>query len=98
LVRVFTKLVYWIVAAIVIVLAVIVAVANRDAVILSFDPLPVETTLPLYAVVFSSISIGLVLGAVVGAWSTGQRWRRKRRAAKAEQASGSALIETDTST
>jgi len=74
------KMIYWIVAAGVIVLAAVVAVANRAPVTLSFDPLPFAPTLPLYAVVFSSISIGLALGALVGAWSVARRRRAKRRA------------------
>ncbi len=83
LVKILTKLIYWVIAALVIVLAAVIAVANRDMITLSFDPLPFHATLPLYAVVFSSISIGLVLGAVVGAWSMARRARRKRRATSA---------------
>lgn len=73
------KISYWIVTAAVVAFAAIVAVANRDTVTLSFDPLPLGATLPLYAVVFSSISIGLILGAAAGAGSMAVRARRKRR-------------------
>jgi uncharacterized integral membrane protein len=77
--RFVSKLVYWIFALALMAMAVVVAVSNRDIVALSFDPLPFNLSAPLYAVIFSSISIGLVAGAIAGVWSSGRRWRRKRK-------------------
>ncbi|KQP04968.1 MAG: LapA family protein [Methylobacterium sp.] len=65
------------------VVVVALAVANRDAVRLSFDPfspdLPVfSVTLPLYAILFIAVGAGVLLGGC-GAW-LGQSGTRRTSA------------------
>ena len=62
-------------------IAAIIAVANRQIVTFSLDPLSqaypaVAFTLPLYLLVFFSILLGVLLGGA----SVGLRRRRRRRA------------------
>jgi len=89
--RFVSKLVYWIFALALMAMAVVIAVSNRAVVALSFEPLPFNLSAPLYAVIFSSISIGLVVGAIAGVWSSGRRWRRKRKK-DMEASSGSTAL------
>ena len=54
------------------ILVVAIAVANREAVRVSFDPFSPEMpvfslTLPLYAILFACVAIGVVVGGI-GAW------------------------------
>ena len=68
------------------ILVVLLAVANRDPVRLSFDPFSPEPvfalTLPLYATLFGAVALGIVVGGI-GAWlgqgGTRARARRDRR-------------------
>ncbi|KQO86247.1 GMP synthase [Methylobacterium sp. Leaf90] len=70
------------------VVVVLLAVANREAVTLSFDPFSPEPVfslvLPLYAVVFGSVALGILVGGI-GSWlgqsQTRQRARYHRREA-----------------
>ena len=61
----------------VVVVATVVAVANREAVVFSLDPFSAEpglaVALPLYLLVFLTFFLGVVLGGVT-VW-----WRRARR-------------------
>lgn len=59
-------------------IAVVVATANRDRVSFSFDPLPYSIDLPLYAVLFAGIAVGLVIG-LIAEWWFQRRWRRDAR-------------------
>jgi uncharacterized integral membrane protein len=64
------------------------AVANRQAVVVSFDPFdhvhPALTrSLPLYALVLVLVIGGVVLGGVA-AWLRQGKWRRAARLAQAE--------------
>ena len=64
------------------------AVANRQAVVVSFDPFdhvhPALTrSLPLYALVLVLVIGGVVLGGVA-AWLRQGKWRRAARLAEAE--------------
>lgn len=68
----------WIVVAPVALAAMALAVANRERVTVSFDPLPLEFALPLYAVALGSLAIGIVLGGL-GAWWAGRGGRRQAR-------------------
>ncbi|GJE54507.1 lipopolysaccharide assembly protein LapA domain-containing protein [Methylobacterium thuringiense] len=49
----------------------LLAVANRNAVTLSFDPFSPEPAfsivLPLYAIVFAAVAVGILVGGI-GAW------------------------------
>lgn len=60
------RLLFWLIALAATGLAVLVALANRQAVVFSLTPLPIEAPpLPLYAIIFASLFLGLVLG-----WAT----------------------------
>ncbi|KAB1073237.1 lipopolysaccharide assembly protein LapA domain-containing protein [Methylobacterium planeticum] len=70
------------------ILVVLLAVANRDAVRLSFDPFSPEApvfslTLPLYAVLFVAVALGVVVGGI-GAWLGQGETRRKARERRRE--------------
>lgn len=65
------------------ILVVALAVANREAVRLSFDPfspaMPVfSLTLPLYVVLFAAVAVGIVVGGI-GAWAGQSGTRRQSR-------------------
>lgn len=69
------------------------AVANRHDVVVRLDPLPVDLDLPLYAVAFGGVVIGLLVGGLAS-WLRGGRWRRearvqRRRAKRLEREAGS---------
>jgi uncharacterized integral membrane protein len=70
------------------ILVVLLAVANRDAVRLSFDPFSPEApvfslTLPLYAILFVAVALGIVVGGI-GAWLGQGETRRKARERRRE--------------
>ncbi len=75
----------WLVAVPVAVAVVWFAVANRERVTISFDPLPLEFESPIFAVAFAALFIGFVGGAVY-AWLGGHKWRRLARQRKHEAA------------
>ena len=65
------------------VLVVLLAVANRAPVQLSFDPFSPEapelaTSLPLFAVIFLAVMVGVVIGGTA-TWLAQGRNRRERR-------------------
>ncbi len=78
-------------AVIVIPLAAIIigfAVANRQAVTVSFDPLSstnpaYSATLPLFILIFVLVILGVVVGGVA-AWLGQSKWRRAARKLDAE--------------
>lgn len=61
---------------------VLLAVANRGPVTLSFDPFSREplftATLPLFAVVFLAVMLGVLIGGM-GAWLAQAKHRKERR-------------------
>ncbi|QRG08361.1 DUF1049 domain-containing protein [Xanthobacter dioxanivorans] len=68
------------------ILAVALAVANRKAVTLSLDPFSPDApalavTLPLFAVVFGALILGVVAGGTV-TWLRQGRFRREARRAR----------------
>ncbi len=77
--RLGAKFVYWILLLPAGLLAIILAVANRVRVTLSFDPLPFELELPLYVIMLASIFVGIVIGAGVMWWRDGRLRRLARR-------------------
>jgi uncharacterized integral membrane protein len=76
---------------IVVPLAVVIiafAVANRQAVTVSFDPFSATApayaaTLPLFAVIFAVLILGVLIGGVA-AWLGQSKWRRAARKLDAE--------------
>ena len=65
------------------IVVVALAVANREAVRLSFDPfsadMPVfSVTLPLYLILFGAVALGVVLGGI-GTWMGQSSHRRRSR-------------------
>ena len=76
-----------IVTAIIVVPLVVVivafAVANRQAVTVSFDPFSAASpayaaTLPLFAVIFAVLILGVLIGGIA-AWIRQSKWRRTAR-------------------
>lgn len=63
------------------------AVANRHAVELSLDPFPWRMELPVFAVLYGGVVIGLLIGVVAEWW----RERRLRRLAREARAAAEAL-------
>jgi uncharacterized integral membrane protein len=65
------------------IMVVLLAVANRGPVLVSFDPFSngppeLSATLPLFALILGSVALGVVLGGV-GSWVAASRNRRDRR-------------------
>lgn len=64
------------------IVVVVLAVANRESVLLSFDPVsevPVFSfALPLYAALFGAVALGMVIGGCA-AWLAQGKHRRARR-------------------
>jgi uncharacterized integral membrane protein len=61
---------------------VLLAVANRGPVSLSFDPIGADSrltlTVPLFAVIFAAVMLGVVIGGV-GAWLAQAKHRKAER-------------------
>ncbi|MFN4276225.1 MAG: lipopolysaccharide assembly protein LapA domain-containing protein [Ferrovibrio sp.] len=81
-------------AALLLIVLVVFAVSNRQAVTVSLEPLPFILDLPLYLLVFLVFLAGLVFGAILGrlnAWTAARRKRqRDAQKAAAHQATGPA--------
>ncbi|MGE0232044.1 MAG: lipopolysaccharide assembly protein LapA domain-containing protein [Flavobacteriaceae bacterium] len=71
------------------VLLVVFAVANREAVTLSLDPISAEPALalrmPLYMLIFLTLIIGVAIGGFAS-WLAQGKWRRQARASRDEAA------------
>jgi uncharacterized integral membrane protein len=70
------------------IIVVLLAVANRHPVLVSFDPFSAETpeisvTLPLFALVFLAVILGVFIGGIA-AWLAQSENRRERRQAMRE--------------
>ncbi|HIF08851.1 MAG TPA: LapA family protein [Sneathiellales bacterium] len=65
-------------AVIVATLVALLAVANRQTVTVSMDPLPYEITGPLYAILLAAAIIGVSAGGLLG-WTSSLKWRRTVR-------------------
>jgi len=76
--RQLAKLVSWLLLAPLALLMIAFAVANRAAVEVRLDPLPVTLETPLFALAFVCVFVGLVSGGAA-AWLAGARWRRLAR-------------------
>jgi len=82
------RLVNWLFLAPVALVAVVLAVANRTPVVLSLDPLArgtssLSVTVPLFAVVFLAMILGVVIGGFAVWWKQG-RYRKRCRLAESE--------------
>jgi uncharacterized integral membrane protein len=60
------------------------AITNRHRVDLTFDPLPLSLSLPLYLPVLAGVLLGLVAGGVIS-WRTGRTRRARLRATERER-------------
>jgi uncharacterized integral membrane protein len=79
------RILNWLILAPVALIAVVMAVANRAPVSVSFDPFnrdnaAASVVLPLFALVFVCLILGVVLGGVAVWFRQGQHRRRARKA------------------
>jgi uncharacterized integral membrane protein len=79
----FRKIATWIILIPLAALIIAFAVANRQAVTVSFDPFSstapaYAATLPLFAVIFAVLILGVIVGGVA-AWIGQHKWRRAAR-------------------
>jgi uncharacterized integral membrane protein len=79
----FRKIVTWIVIIPLAAIFVTFAVANRQAVTVSFDPFAsappaYAATLPLFAILFAVLILGVLIGGIA-AWLRQAKWRRAAR-------------------
>ena len=78
------RLLSWLFGLPTLIILLLFALANRRMVTLSFDPVTpddplIAVTLPLWAVLFLGILLGLLAGGVA-TWIRQSKWRRKARA------------------
>lgn len=78
------------IGALLLLILVVFAVANKDAVTVSVEPLPFVIELPLYLLVFAVFFVGLALGVIIGRLNAWSASRRKAEAEKARRAAGPA--------
>jgi uncharacterized integral membrane protein len=79
------RLLYWIFLLPLAILTVLFAVANREHVVVSFDPFSSRApafaiSLPLFIVIFLAIIIGVVLGGLASLTRHYRLWRAARQA------------------
>jgi len=74
------------IGALLLILLIVFAVANRQPVDVSLDPLPFLIELPLYLLVFLVFIAGLVIGAVAGRWNAWSAARKARQQAQRKAA------------
>lgn len=86
------------IGAVLLVLMVVFAVANRQTVTINTDPLPFAVDLPLYLLVFATLFAGLVLGVLAGKWNAWAAGRRRRAKQQAEARSAAAQAPAATGT
>jgi uncharacterized integral membrane protein len=84
----FRKIVTWVITIPLLVVLIAFAVANRQAVTVSFDPFSSTSpayaaTLPLFAVIFAALILGVLIGGVA-TWFGQGKWRRSARKRDAE--------------
>lgn len=76
--RTLVRILFWLALAPAAIIAGAFAIANRVAVEISLDPLPYAIALPLYAVAFLGLGVGLAVG-LVATWPSLVRWRAAAR-------------------
>jgi len=72
------KFLWWIIILPLLAVAAAFAVANRDAITVSLDPLPYAFEAPAYVALMVAIFVGLIIGGI-STWLAGRRWRRETR-------------------
>lgn len=72
----FLRILFWLLGITAVVVTALIAIANRQPVVFSLQPFPFEMSVPLYAVVFVSVFLGLVLGGLAVKLSALGRRRR----------------------
>ena len=77
------KIVTWVIIIPLAAVIIAFAVANRQAVTVSFDPFSATApayaaTLPLFAVIFAVLILGVLIGGIA-AWLGQSKWRRSAR-------------------
>lgn len=75
------RLVYWLIAAPLLVAVPLFAISNLDNVKLSIWPLPFEVELPVFVIALIGLAVGFIAGGVV-AWFSAGRARTRARAAE----------------
>lgn len=80
------KILWWIIGVPVGLLLIMLAVANRDLVSLSLDPIGGSIEVPLYLVIFFAFLLGMVCGGIL-TWGSGVRRRIRKRREERERAS-----------
>lgn len=75
-----SRLLAWLFLAPLSVLAIVFCVANRHLVTVRLDPLPWELPLPLFAIVFVSLAVGVLIGGW-GTWFRSGKHRKRAREA-----------------
>lgn len=91
------RVVNWLLLAPVALIAIVLAVANRTPVTLSLDPLareasPLSISVPLFAVVFLAMILGVVIGGTAVWWKQG-RYRKRCRLAESELSAARSDVE-----
>ncbi len=81
--KTFAKLVRWLFGIAVALIVVLFAVAARERITISLDPLPLTFATRVAWVALGAMLVGFVGGAVA-AWFGGRKWRRLARARKRE--------------
>ncbi len=79
------KILGWIIGVPIALLLVMLAVANRDMVTLSLDPIGGDISLPLYLVIFLAFLLGLICGGLL-TWASGVKRRMRKRREEREKA------------
>jgi uncharacterized integral membrane protein len=76
--RFLSRLFGWIVAVAALAIAIAFAVGNKHPIPVVFEPDLFTLEAPLYAIVFTAVFIGLLIGGFT-AWKRAGRWRRLAR-------------------
>jgi lysylphosphatidylglycerol synthetase-like protein (DUF2156 family) len=75
------RLIYWLIAGPLIILAVLFALSNRELVDLQIWPFPFSLPAPVYLVALGGLAVGFFAGGIV-AWFGAGRTRARARAAE----------------
>jgi uncharacterized integral membrane protein len=91
------RVVNWLFLAPVALVAIVLAVANRTPVTLSVDPFArgssaLSVTVPLFAVVFLAMILGVIIGGAAVWWKQG-RYRKRCRLAESELSAARSDVE-----
>lgn len=75
-----SRLLTWLILAPLSILAIVFCIANRHLVTVRLDPLPWELPVPLFAIVFVSLAVGVLIGGW-GTWFKSGKHRKRAREA-----------------